>query len=74
MFNTEGSRKSLQQIISYTTPVLHTGNSWYIDFKIYDPIDEKMKRKKYMLDRIKKVSDRKKYANELIANISYFLS
>lgn len=70
MFNTEGSRKSLQQIISYTTPVLHTGNSWYIDFKIYDPIDEKMKRKKYMLDRIKKVSDRKKYANELIANIS----
>ena len=51
-------------------PKLHTGKNWYIDFKAYDPLEQKMKRKKYMLDSIDKISVRKKRATELIANIS----
>lgn len=61
---------SLNSIIPYTLPKLHTGKNWYIDFKAYDPLEQKMKRKKYMLDSIDKISVRKKRATELIANIS----
>lgn len=64
---------SLNSIITYTLPKLHTGKNWYIDFKAYDPLDQKMKRKKYMLDSIDKINIRKKRAAELIASISYQL-
>lgn len=63
-------RRGLNSIIPYTLPKLHTGKNWYIDFKAYDPLEQKMKRKKYMLDSIDKISVRKKRATELIANIS----
>lgn len=57
---------SLDEIVTYTLPKLHTGKNWYVDFKCYDPLDGKMKRKKFMLDSIPKVSDRKKRAAEII--------
>lgn len=64
------SRKgaSLKEIVSYTLPKLHTGKNWYVDFTCYDPVDGKMRRKKFMLDSIAKKSDRKKRAAEIIAN------
>lgn len=58
---------SLKEIVTYTLPKLHTGKNWYIDFQCYDPVDGRMKRKKYMLDSIEKVSDRRKRATEIIA-------
>lgn len=61
---------SINDIISYTIPKLHIGKNWYVDFKAFDPVDQKMKRKKYMLDSIDKISDRKKRAAEIIANLS----
>lgn len=59
---------SLHDIVTYTLPKLHTGKNWYIDFQCYDPITGMMRRKKFMLDSINKVSDRKKRAAEIIAN------
>ena len=70
MCSTKRRGASLNRIIPYTLPKLHTGKNWYIDFKAYDPLEQKMKRKKYMLDSIDKISVRKKRATELIANIS----
>lgn len=59
---------SINNIVDYTLPKLHTGKNWYIDFTCFDPADGKMRRKKYMLDSIEKISDRKKRAAEIIAN------
>ncbi len=59
---------SLHEVISYTLPKLHTGKNWYVDFLCFDPVDGKMRRKKYMLDSIPKLSDRKKQAAEIISN------
>lgn len=51
---------SIYNIVDYTLPKLHTGKNWYVDFTCFDPADGKMRRKKYMLDSIEKISDRKK--------------
>lgn len=59
---------SLNEVITYTLPTLHSGKNWYVDFLCYDPLEGKMKRKKFMLDSIKKQSERKKRAAEIIAN------
>jgi integrase len=60
----------LHTVLDYTLPVLHTGNSWYVDFRALDPVDGVMKRKRYMLNGIAKISDRKKRAAELIARLT----
>lgn len=74
MYSTKRKGASLHNIVPYTLPKLHTGKNWYIDFKAYDPLEQKMKRKKYMLDSIDKISIRRKRAVELIVNISQQLS
>ena len=61
---------SLNEVITYTLPKLHSGKSWYVDFKCFDPVDREMKRKKYMLNGIDKVSERKKRATEIITNLT----
>lgn len=45
MCSTKRRGASLNSIIPYTLPKLHTGKNWYIDFKAYDPLEQKMKRK-----------------------------
>lgn len=68
MYSKQRKGASLHEVITYTLPKLHTGKNWYIDFLCYDPIDGKMRRKKYMLDSIKSQSARKKQAAEIITN------
>ncbi len=62
--------QSTAQILGFTLPRLHTGKSWYVDFSSYDPVSNRMKRKKYMLDKTKNRSDRKKLAVLLISNLT----
>ena len=59
---------TINNIVDYTLPKLHTGKNWYVDFTCFDPADGKMRRKKYMLDSISKISERKKRGAEIIAN------
>lgn len=59
----------LSEVLSFTYPTLHTGKSWYVDFCSLDPAVGKMRRKKYMLDSIPKVSQRRKRAAELIESL-----
>lgn len=67
------ARRSLAEITGYTPPTLHKGAQWYIDFYCYDPVAGKNRRKKYMLDGIKKKHDRLVYAEELKAELTYKL-
>lgn len=65
-------RLSLQQIsdiISYTSPRLYTGKSWYIGFYAYDPAQKRMRRKRIKLNRIEKIGDRRRYADGLIKRL-----
>ena len=54
------------EVLSFTYPKLHTGKTWFVDFTSYDPATGTMKRKKYHLDSITKITDRRKRAAELI--------
>lgn len=60
---------STNNVLGFTYPKLHQGKSWYIDFYAFDPADGKMKRKKYMLDGIVKVTERRKRAAEMMQAI-----
>lgn len=60
----------LTEVLNYTFPKLHVGKSWYVDFCAYDPSEQTMKRKKYMLDGIKLKADRRKMAAEMISALS----
>ena len=64
---------SLSEVLKFTYPKLHTGDKWYVDFYAYDPADGKMRRKKYHLDNIEKIKERRKRANELIESLTKLL-
>lgn len=64
---------SLSEVLKFTYPKLHTGDKWYVDFYSYDPADGKMRRKKYHLDNIEKITERRKRANELIESLTKLL-
>ena len=61
------------EVLPFTYPRLHTGKKWYVDFNSYDPAEGRMKRKKYHLDGIKKITDRRRRASELIERITLML-
>ena len=64
---------SLSEVLKFTYPKLHTGGKWYVDFYAYDPANGKMRRKKYHLDNIEKIKERRKRANELIESLTKLL-
>lgn len=68
---TSSTRKNcLSDVIPYTLPQLHTGKSWYVNFYCFDPVVGAMKRKKYILDRYKTISERKARATEIITSVT----
>ncbi len=60
---------SRSEVLNFTYPKLHTGKSWYVDFRSFDPGTGTMRRKKYMLDSITKASERRRRATELIESL-----
>lgn len=66
------SRRKLNsqpELQSFTYPRLHTGKSWYIDFLAFDPAEGKMKRKKYMLDNIPTIRERRAKSVEMVNSL-----
>lgn len=61
------------EVLGFTYPKLHTGKSWYVDFTSLDPATGTMRRKKFMLDSIGKVTERRKRAQELIESLMKLL-
>lgn len=60
----------LNEIKAYTPPRLYTGKEWYIGFNAWDPAQGKMRRKKIKLNHIPRITERRKYANDLIVRLS----
>ena len=65
----EKSLISQKEIVTFTLPRLHKGKQWYVDFFVFDPARDRMRRKKYMLDRYKSERDRENMASILIHNL-----
>jgi integrase len=55
--------------LGFTYPKLHTGKNWYIDFYAFDPASGEMRRKKFMLDGIEKIAQKRRKAAEIIEQI-----
>jgi hypothetical protein len=51
-------RNTASELLGFTYPKLHDGKSWYVDFYAVDPSTGEMRRKKYKLDGLKKVSEK----------------
>ena len=64
---------SLSDVLKFTFPKLHTGSKWYVDFYAYDPATDTMRRKKFHLDNIEKITERRKRANEMIESLTKLL-
>ena len=54
----------------YTRAELREGKEWYIEFYAYDPALARLRRKKIKLNRIKKITERRAYAREVIGRIN----
>ena len=64
---------STREIIGYTLPRIHRGKSYYVDFFAYDPTTDRLKRKRYMLDRYHNKAEREKIAAVLVYNLTHKL-
>jgi integrase len=62
--------ESLSEIKKYRPATLRTGKEWFVEYYVYRPDTHTMARKKVMLDHIKKVSERRTYANGLIRRLN----
>ena len=72
MFFSQNSSSRTAIVKQYTLPTLSTCKCyWYVSFYALDPEQGKLRRKRIRISpRIKKVSERKRYANDLIERIT----
>lgn len=61
---------SLASIKGWTWPQIHLGKSSYVSFSAFNPVTGRMKRKKIMLDRLKKRSEKRVYGEHLLKQIT----
>lgn len=61
------SQKSFNYLLGYTQPKLHIGKRWFVDFFAYDPSEDAMRRKKYMINPRLTQTAKRRTANEMIA-------
>ena len=63
------SKRNIYEIKGFTPPKLYTGKEWFIGFNAFDPALGSMHRKKIKLNHINKVTDRRRYATDLIGKL-----
>ena len=56
-------------ILGFTYPKLHKGKTWFVDFFVYDPCSDSMRRKKYMLGRYSSKREREMMGAILVSNL-----
>ena len=61
---------TMGDVLGFTYPKLHKGKDWYIDFYAFDPAMGKLRRKKYMLSNIPKITERRRRSDELIEGLT----
>lgn len=62
--------KNIDEIISYTPAELRVGKETYVSLYAYDPLSNKLKRKRYKLNHIVSPAERKRYGRELCARLN----
>lgn len=60
----------ISQVKGWTPPTLHMGKECFVSFQAFDPVSNKMKRKKIMLGRIKGKTAQRKYAQGIIMRLT----
>ena len=70
MLSSVSTNSSVKEILQYTYPQLYTGKEWYIGFNAFDPALGKMRRKKIKLNSIASLTQRRKYAKEVIHRLT----
>ena len=63
------STTNIDAIKKYTVPSLVEGVDWYIKFYAYDPSGNRMRLKKIKLNHIKKIGQRRRYADGLMKRL-----
>jgi len=61
----EKKKSRVKAIIGYTFPELYTGVEWYVGFYAFDPVRNEMRRKKLKINFVKKISERRRYGEDL---------
>lgn len=69
MCSEKNEKTTPKPVSDFTFPKLHKGKQWYVDFFAWDPMAGKLRRKKYMLDRMKSSKSREQMASVLIARL-----
>lgn len=64
------SLRTLIEVVGYTPPIYHETKKCYVDFYCLDPRSNKIRRKKYHLDKIKGKRMKKRFAGVLISELS----
>ncbi|SJL32816.1 integrase [Porphyromonas phage phage019b_ATCC49417] len=62
--------KNIDEIISYTPAELRVGKETYVSLYAYDPLSNKLRRKRYKLNHIESSAERKRYGRELCARLN----
>ena len=58
----------------YTMPVLREGAVWYIEFYAFDPAENRLRRKRIKINRIKGAAKKRAYARDVMRRITQQLS
>lgn len=61
---------SIYELTGWSPPKLHEGKCWFVDFVCWDPATQRMKRKKYHIDNLPRLRDRRRRAAEIICNLT----
>lgn len=56
---------SLNKILSFTYPRLHTGTCWYISFYAFDPARETMRRKRIKINSVGTAAQKRNFASRV---------
>lgn len=72
--NDSSVHKNTDFVKQYTMPVLREGGTWYIEFYAFDPAENKLRRKRIKINRIKNIKKRRAYARDVMKRISQQLS
>lgn len=71
MLSVKTARNStLNEILSYTYPKLHTGTCWFISFYAFDPAQGCMRRKRIKINAVGTAVQKRKYAAQLCHRLS----
>lgn len=65
---------NVSSLIGYTSPTLHKGVRWFVDFFALDPASNNMRRKRYYIGNKLTIAEKKRRASEIIQVLTVQLS